>query len=330
MSRFRFLFIVAAVLAIFAFLGGQAFAAGQSESGGKAAGGMKVIRVGLSYNEKIHSQIQAWTDELARYGKTYGQQHNVEFKWIVNVANGDPSTQASNIQDLINQHVDIIVARAEDAAAGTIPGSGDYAIDALSDQPPVVRFEQPAHDVQVTSVEELYTEAEAQDDYGVAHLDLVYRVNGGPERTVALGPGGAHKDVVGSYTFELEDLGLKPGDLVAYYARAREADHVGGAQEATSDIYFMQVRPFDRSYKAADAQGGGASGQNASAGALSPRGRGIVAGTVNLIRGSASYRASAHRANPATLGLAPRRLRKTLAWWVARVVARSRTGRVFN
>jgi ribose transport system substrate-binding protein len=117
MSRYRFLFAVVAILAVFAFLGGQAFAAGQSESAGKTAGGAKVIRVGISYNEKIHSQIQAWTDELARYGKTYGQAHNIDFKWIINVANGDPSTQASNIQDLINQHVDIIVARAEDAAA---------------------------------------------------------------------------------------------------------------------------------------------------------------------------------------------------------------------
>ncbi len=117
MSRFKVLFAVVAVLAVFAFFGGQAFAGGQSESAAKAAGGGKVIRVGVSYNEKIHSQIQAWTDELAKYGKTYGAEHNVQFQWIVNVANGDPSTQASNIQDLINQHVDLIVARAEDAAA---------------------------------------------------------------------------------------------------------------------------------------------------------------------------------------------------------------------
>ncbi len=135
---------------------------------------------------------------------------------------------------------DITVTRASSyrvvfrtAAAGTIAGSGNYTIDALRDQPPVVRFRKPAHDVQVTAIEEVFTEAEAQDDYGVAQLDLVYRVNGGSERTVALGPGaGSHKDVVGSYTFSLEDLGLKPGDLVAYYARAREAEHVGCASAA--------------------------------------------------------------------------------------------------
>ena len=213
------------------------------------------------------------------------------------------------------------------AAAGTIPGSGDYAIDALSDQPPVVRFKQPAHDVQVTPVEEVFTEAEAQDDYGVARLDLVYRVNGGVEQMVTLGPGaGAHKDVVGSYTFQMEDLGLKPGDLVAYYARAREADHVGGAQQAASDIYFMQVRPFDRNYKAADAQGGGGNAPGASPGALSQRQREIVAGTFNVIRDSAGYSESAYRENLATLALAQGKLREDVATLVGRIKGRGIIG----
>jgi ABC-type sugar transport system substrate-binding protein len=136
------LFVVAAVLSMLALVGGTAFAGGKSESTG-TSGGAKVIRVGVSYNEKIHSQIQAWTDELAKYGKTYGQQHNLEFKWIINVANGDPSTQASNIQDLINQHVDIIVARAEDAAA--IGASIDAAHKANI---PFITFDRQSSTVQ--------------------------------------------------------------------------------------------------------------------------------------------------------------------------------------
>jgi hypothetical protein len=214
------------------------------------------------------------------------------------------------------------------AAVGMIAGSGNYAIDVLSDQPPVVRFKQPAHDVQVTPVEEVFAEAEAQDDYGVARLDLVYRVNGGPEQTVPLGPAaGEHKDVVGSYTFSLEDLGLKPGDLVAYYARAREADHMGGAQQTSSDIYFMQVRPFDRDYKAADAQpGGGGSGQGSAPGALSQRQREIVAGTFNLLRDSAGYSESAYRENLTTLALAQGKLRQDVATLVDRIRGRGIIG----
>jgi len=123
MKRSRVLVVLGVILIAAAFLGGQAFAGGKAESSTTA--GTKVIKVGVSWNEKIHSQIQAWQDEMERYGKTFGQKNNVQFQWIYNVANGDPATQASNIQDLINQHVDIIVARAEDAA--TIGASIDAA-----------------------------------------------------------------------------------------------------------------------------------------------------------------------------------------------------------
>lgn len=114
MKKSRVLIVLTIILIAFVFLGSQAFAGGNGEKG--AAGGAKLIKVGVSWNEKIHSQIQAWQDEMERYGKTFGEKNNVKFQWIYNVANGDPATQASNIQDLINQHVDIIVARAEDAA----------------------------------------------------------------------------------------------------------------------------------------------------------------------------------------------------------------------
>ncbi len=143
MRKVRFGLVFAAALVAVAFLGGQSFAGGKPEAGGTGTAGVKVIRVGVSYNEKIHSQIQAWTDEMAKYGKTYGAQHNIEFKWIINVANGDPSTQASNIQDLINQHVDIIVARAEDAAA--IGSSIDAAHKAKI---PFITFDRQSSTVQ--------------------------------------------------------------------------------------------------------------------------------------------------------------------------------------
>ncbi len=130
MKRSRVFIALSVILIACAFLGGQAFAIG-------------TIKVGVSWNEKIHSQIQAWQDELQSYGKTYGAQHNVQFQWIFNVANGDPATQASNIQDLINQHVDIVVARAEDAA--TIGASIDAAHKAGI---PFITFDRASATVQ--------------------------------------------------------------------------------------------------------------------------------------------------------------------------------------
>jgi ABC-type sugar transport system substrate-binding protein len=75
------------------------------------------VKVGLAWNEKIHSLIQAWQDYMQQYGEEYGVKNNVKFEWIINVADGDPARQAANIEDLINQKVDVIIARAHDAAA---------------------------------------------------------------------------------------------------------------------------------------------------------------------------------------------------------------------
>lgn len=215
------------------------------------------------------------------------------------------------------------------AAAGWVVGSAEYAIDVLSDQPPTVRFRTPGRDLQVTSVEEVFTEAEAQDDYGVARLEFTYQVNGGAERTIALAPGsGPSREVVGSHTFFLEEQGLKPGDLVSYYARAIETNHAGGAQEATTDIYFLQVRPFEREYRAADQQPsmGGGGGAGASPGELSQRQREIVAGTFNLVRDSARYSGTERRENLATLALGQGRLREDVETLVGRIRGRGVIG----
>lgn len=92
------------------------FAALVSFGGGREAQAKKLV-VGLSWNEKIHALIQAWEDYMKQYSEEYGEEHGIEFEWIVNVAESDPAQQASNIEDLISMGVDVVIARAHDAAA---------------------------------------------------------------------------------------------------------------------------------------------------------------------------------------------------------------------
>lgn len=75
------------------------------------------ITIGVSWNEQIHSLVQAWQDYMEQYGEEFSAKYGIEIEWVVNVANSDPTQQASNIEDLINQGVDVILARAHDAAA---------------------------------------------------------------------------------------------------------------------------------------------------------------------------------------------------------------------
>jgi ABC-type sugar transport system substrate-binding protein len=71
------------------------------------------FKVGLSWNEKNLALVQAWQD----YMQDLAEAEGLDIEWVINVADNDPSRQASNIEDLINQEVDVIVARAEDSAA---------------------------------------------------------------------------------------------------------------------------------------------------------------------------------------------------------------------
>ena len=104
-----------------------------------------------------------------------------------------------------------------------VTGSLDYTIDVLPDRPPTVQFTKPGRDQKVLSVDEVYTEARAEDDYGVAKLELVYSVNGGPEKTVPLHDGTrAIRDISAGLHVHARGLKLEPGDVVSYYARATD------------------------------------------------------------------------------------------------------------
>jgi len=96
-----------------------------------------------------------------------------------------------------------------------VTGSLDYTIDVLPDRPPTVRMTKPGRDIKVMSVDEVFTEARAEDDYGVARLELVYSVNGADERAVPLHAATARviRDIAAGHTFMLEEQPLVPQEL---------------------------------------------------------------------------------------------------------------------
>src|SRR5207247_502364 len=127
-----------------------------------------------------------------------------------------------------------------------LAGDGDteYFIRTLADRPPEVRILKPATDRSVSRLEEVDIEAQAEDDYGVDRLDLVYSVRGGSERVVPLTIPRQSRTVSGRHTLFLEELDVKPGDFVSYYVRARDVTRGTRPNEARSDIFFLEVKPF--------------------------------------------------------------------------------------
>lgn len=137
----------------------------------------------------------------------------------------------------------------------------EYFVRALPDRAPQVTILEPKRDTRVSPVDEVMIRAEAVDDFGLSTFTLNYVVNGGEERVVDLG---AQQDESGGTVWEgehvvyLENLSVQPGDFVAYYAAA--GDRRGEAGTAATDMYFIEVKPFDETYRQGEGGGGGGGG----------------------------------------------------------------------
>ncbi|HYJ88289.1 MAG TPA: DUF4175 family protein [Pyrinomonadaceae bacterium] len=173
----------------------------------------------------------------------------------------------------------------------TYRGSNEYDISVLQDQPPTISFERPGRDKKATNLEEVFTQARADDDYGVVAMDLHFSVNGGDEKKLSLQQltRESARTLSATHTFFLEEFNLKPGDFISYYARARDAN-----SETTSDIYFIEVKPFEMEYRQSQQQqqqggGGGGEGGDQEQNALSRRQKDLIAATHRLIRESQKY-----------------------------------------
>jgi len=183
-----------------------------------------------------------------------------------------------------------------------------FTVDALEDAAPAVRFTAPGRDTKVSAIEELAATVEASDDFGVSRLALHVSVNGATEQIIPLADSSlrALGAVSAVHTFFLEEWSLAPGDLVSYFAEATD----GLGQIGKSDIYFLEVRPFDKAYRESEeGGGGGGAGGGQSAEGLSERQRQIVVGTFNVLRDSAGQQAG-FRENVTTLTIGEGRLRE--------------------
>ncbi len=159
--------------------------------------------------------------------------------------------------------------------------SDDYFIEAKKDEPPSVRILRPGHDPRVSPIEEVPVTVDASDDFGVENLELHYSVNGGAEQVVPLLKAKGTKEAQGNTTLYFENFKVVPGDLVSFYATAKDA-----SKTSQSDIIFAQAEPFDFKFSQSQQVGGGMGGmgmgnQDTD---ISERQKQIIAATWNEVR----------------------------------------------
>ncbi len=137
----------------------------------------------------------------------------------------------------------------------------EYAIIAMEDQAPVVSITAPRRDLRANAIEEVLVEAAARDDYGLTSLRLNYSVNGEDEEAIDLATVAGAPEVEGEHLLFLEDYSLAPGDVISYYVTA--TDQRPSGESAATDMYFIEVIPFDQQFTQVNNQGGlGGGGQS--------------------------------------------------------------------
>jgi Domain of unknown function (DUF4175) len=80
---------------------------------------------------------------------------------------------------------------------------------------------------------------------------------------------------------------LEPGDVISYYAVAKDR-----GREVQSDLFFVEVQPFDRSFTQATQGGGGGGGGGQQQDEISRRQKEILVATWNLIKESTQEKSS--------------------------------------
>jgi len=143
----------------------------------------------------------------------------------------------------------------------------EYMIKAIPDAVPEVVIKEPGRDVKTTRLDEVEIIAEATDDYGVAELKLLYRIGSDALQelvmessvsTPIVGSGstaGSRHVADGAYTFYLEEFDVEPGNIISYYAHATDNNTRTGPGEASSDIYFIEIRPFNENFHEGESEG---------------------------------------------------------------------------
>jgi hypothetical protein len=152
--------------------------------------------------------------------------------------------------------------------------SEDFFIAANKANPPEIQIVRPGRDYRASPIEEVTVSVKATDEFALNDLSLHYSVNGGPDQTASLLKQKGAKEADGSTTLYLENFKLVPGDLVSFYASAKDTH-----AESHTDIFFIQADPFEREFSQSQQGGGGGGGGQGNQNDISDREKEIIAAT---------------------------------------------------
>ena len=130
-------------------------------------------------------------------------------------------------------------------------------ITVFEDAAPDVNIVTPARDTVLDDAMLVALKVEATDDYGIQELQLVYRVEseGAEEVNVPLKRWEVedalrHRSVFVTYTWDVDRIGMFPGETLAYYVQALDIDDVSGPNIGKSHTYTLRFPSLSELYDA--------------------------------------------------------------------------------
>lgn len=132
-----------------------------------------------------------------------------------------------------------------------------YTVNAIADARPQVTIVAPGKDVVLDDSMLVTLQVNAQDDYGVQKIRLVYRVEGQSESDITLPLKTWHPTetaVFIEFPWDLDAVGLFPEDVVSYHVEAVDADNITGPNVGKSDIYTIRFPSLDELYAEVEAE----------------------------------------------------------------------------
>ncbi|MCS6988870.1 MAG: hypothetical protein NZM06_05065 [Chloroherpetonaceae bacterium] len=146
-----------------------------------------------------------------------------------------------------------------DSAGVASEKGADYRLRSMPDEPPQIRFVQPAQkQVDLPDNLRLPLAMLIRDDFGVSSLGLHYRVSKSNFKpiesafrrieiamndAVQTGEGGLERGVF--YEWNLLSENVSAGDEIEFYAEARDNDAVSGFKPARTDFYKLRLPTLD-------------------------------------------------------------------------------------
>ncbi|MEO5766975.1 MAG: DUF4175 family protein [Polyangia bacterium] len=119
-----------------------------------------------------------------------------------------------------------------------------HHIEVEVDRPPRVEIHGPADRLELPTPRPIEIGFAADDDYGLANVELVFRVDDAPEQRQLLKDAHGARVTQGRTLWDPARLSLSPGARIAYHVEARDRDEVSGAKTGISrTLYVLIARP---------------------------------------------------------------------------------------